>query len=99
MARGSVAMAQVRWHRTPGRRSLLPGRPRNTLLNIMLIIGTLREAGRKEYYPARPVTANMSFGSCLVAPYVAGQAFQLVRASTCRASLTACCGLPSQGRP
>jgi hypothetical protein len=26
-------------------------------------------------------------------------AFQLVRAAICRASLTACCGLPSQGRP
>jgi class 3 adenylate cyclase len=29
----------------------------------------------------------------------AGRAFQLVRAAICRASLTACCGPPSQGRP
>jgi hypothetical protein len=29
----------------------------------------------------------------------AAEQAQLVRAAICRASLTACCGLPSQGRP
>ena len=33
------------------------------------------------------------------APTSASLAFQRVRAAVCRASLTACCGLPSQGRP
>jgi hypothetical protein len=62
----------------------------------MLIIGTLREAGWKGHYPACPVTANMSFDSCLVAPYVVVTAIVSVSLLRC-SQASAVGGQPSAG--